>query len=118
MQSLQQQGQRQRRRVRRRHGGGKQVSGRRLGVQPGGAHHHARLLIESAGQIQHRRAGAQRIPPVLAGLILRAAEKGEVNVVKGVGGDGLEKGNLVAHLLQLALRLFLIEQDNVGRGQR
>ena len=46
--------QRQRRRVRRDHGGGKQVGGNRLGNQPGRANQHARLLVESAREVEDR----------------------------------------------------------------
>ena len=34
------------------------------------------------------------------------------------GLDGLDEGDLVAHLVQLALRLFLVEQREAGGGER
>ena len=55
---------------------------------------------------------------MLAGQVFRAAEKREVGAVEGVGADGLDEGDLVADLVQLALRVFLVEQGEVGRGKR
>ena len=86
--------------------------------QPGGAHQNAGLLIERAGEIEDRGAGAKRLLPVPAGQALRAAEEGEVGAVEGFGADGLDEGDLVAHLLQLALGFFLVEQGEVGGGKR
>ena len=56
--------------------------------------------------------------PVLAGQVFGAAEKGEVDAVEGVGSDGLDEGDLIAHLVQLALHLILVQQHEVGRRQR
>jgi hypothetical protein len=54
---------------------------------------------------------------MLAGQVFRAAEKGEVHVFEGIRIDGLNEGNLVAHLVQLALGIFLVEEDKAGRRQ-
>ena len=50
--------------------------------------------------------------------LFSAAEESEVSVVEGVGGNGLDEGDLVAHLVELALGALLVEQDEVGRGER
>ena len=60
------------------------------------------LLVERAAQVQNGRSGAQRLPPVLAGKGLCTAEKSKIHVLEGIGTDGLDKGNLVAHLVELA----------------
>ena len=38
-------------------------------------------------------------------------------MVEGIRADRLQKGRLVSHLIELALRLFFIEQDKVSRRQ-
>ena len=118
MQPLEQQRQRNDRGMRRHDSGSKQVDGRCLNSQPGRAHQHAGLLVERAGEIEDRGAGAERLPPVLAGQVFSAAEEGEVGAVEGVGADGLDEGDLIADLVQLALRVFFVEQGKVGRGKR
>ena len=45
-------------------------------------------------------------------------KKGEVHALEGIRVDGLDEGDLVAHLVQLALGIFLVEQDKAGRRQR
>ncbi len=83
LQPLQHQRQRQRRGVRRDHGGSKQVGpppqNPALGSPARARAPDARLLVQRAGEVQNRGAGAQRLPPVLAGQILRAGKKGEVH---------------------------------------
>ena len=39
-------------------------------------------------------------------------------MVEGLRAGGLDESNLVAHLVQLALRVFLVEQGKAGRGER
>ena len=108
--------------MRRHHGGGEQVNGGSfralpLEVQPGCAHHDARLLVESAGEVENRGPGPERLTPVFAGQILGTAEEREVYVIEGVGSDGMDEGDLVAHLVQLALNLILVQQHEFGRRQ-
>ena len=111
-------GQGQRRRMSGNDGRGKEIDGGSFSPQPGGAHQHACLLIERAGKIEDRGAGAERGAPVAAGQVFAAAEKGEVGVIEGVGGNGLDEGDLVAHLVELALGFLFIEQDKVGGSER
>ena len=61
--------------------------------------------------------GPQGGAPVLARQLLVAAEKCEINAFKCIGGDGLDKRDLVAHLVQLALRIPFIQQQKAGSGQ-
>ena len=72
----------------------------------------------AAGEIKDRGAGAQRLLPVAARQAFGAAKKSEIGVFESIGADGLDEGDLVAHLVQLALRLFLVEQGKAGRGKR
>ena len=116
LQTFQEQGQGQSRRVGRKTAGVNR-STRPRRRQPGCADYDAGLLIERAGEIEDRRAGAQRIAPVLAGQCLRSAEESKVDALECVCGNGLDDGDLVANLVKLTLRLFFVEQHKVGRRQ-
>ena len=84
-----------------------QIDGRRFCAQPRSADHDAGFLVEAAGEIEHRGSGAQGLLPVPAREVFAAAEKCEVSVVERIGADGLDEGDFVAHLVQLALRVLL-----------
>ena len=118
LQPFEQQGERDDRGMRRNDGGSEQVDGGGFSAQPGSADQNAGLLVERAGEIEDRGAGAKRLLPVAARQVLGTAEEGEVGAVEGVCADGLDEGDLVAHLLQLALGFFFVEQGKVGGGKR
>ena len=104
--------------MRRNHGGRKQVHGCRLRTQPRRPHQHPGLLVQRATQVKDRGPGTQRLTPVLAGQGLSAAKKCKVDAIESFRANGLDEGNLVAHLVQLALDVFLVEQHEGGRRQR
>ena len=105
--------------MRRNDGRREQVRGAGIGAQPGSAHQHARFLVQRAGKVEHRGSGAEAL--CASGCAVRssdAAEEGEVDVLERVGANGLDEGDLVAHLVELAQRLILVQQREGGRGQR
>ena len=104
--------------MRRHHGRSEQVDGRGPSPQPGSADQNTGLLIECAGEIEDRGTGAKRLLPVAAGKALGAAEKGEIGAFEGFGADDLYEGDLVAHLLKLALVFSFVEKGKVGGGKR
>ena len=55
---------------------------------------------------------------MFARQVLCTAEEGEVHALKGFRVNGLNEGHLVAHLVELAAHLVVVEQDNAGRSQR
>src|ERR1700722_2570924 len=52
-----------------------------------------------------------------AGKLRCAGKKGEVDTLKGVGGDGLDKGDLVAHRFQLPQGLLIVHQQELRGGK-
>ena len=86
-------------------------------ADPGRAHQDARLLVQRAGKIQHRRPGPERLRQCLR-VRFRTAKKREVDMFESVRADGLNEGDLVAHLIQLAQPLPRQSRHEIRRGQR
>jgi len=78
-----------------------------LAVEPnqGATHQNSHLLVEGAGEVEHRGASAQRLTPVLSGHFLGATEEGEVDMLERLRRDGLDEGDFIAHLVELAVGL-------------
>ena len=55
---------------------------------------------------------------VAEGHVFRSAKEGEVGVVEGARADALNKGDLVADLVQLPLGVFFVEKGKAGAGKR
>jgi hypothetical protein len=55
---------------------------------------------------------------MLARETLRAAEERKVGLLEGIRSDSLDEGGLIAHLIQLPLRVLFVEQGKLGIRKR
>ncbi len=55
---------------------------------------------------------------MLVGQTFRTTEKRKIRMFERVGNDGLNEGDLVAHLVELAQGIILVEQQEGGGGER
>ena len=86
-----------------------------LALDPRRAQQHAFLAFQSIGQVDDVAAGLARQLPGIAGEGLVRGEEREVHVLQVLGQNALDKGGLIADGLELAQRLFVIQQANIVR---
>src|SRR5208337_4596337 len=99
-------------------GGSEKIDGGFLRSQPGSANEHTGFLVERSGKIENGGSSGEGLPPMAEGHVFRSAKESEVGVVEGAGADGLNKGDLVADLVQLPLDVFFVEKGKAGAGKR
>src|ERR1019366_614870 len=86
--------------------------------KPRSSHQYARLAIQSAGKIEHRRPSTKRFAPMPAGHLFRTAEKCEIYLLKRVSNNRLNERNLISDLVQLPESIVFVEQGERGGHQR
>ncbi len=86
-------------------------------LHPRGAHQHPGLPLQRPGKIYDAGAGLLRGLPMLPGKLRGAGEKREIDTLKGVGSDGLDKGDLVAHRFELPQSLLIVHQQELRGGK-
>ena len=82
---------------------GEEIDGGFIAAEPRSAHNDAALLVECSSEIEDRGSGAERLAPVPEREALCSAKEGEVGAIECLTGEGLNEGDLVSNLIQLAL---------------
>ncbi len=85
-----------------------------LPLDPYRPHAGPGFVFQRGGKIDDGTAGIASIFPVLACALFIRCKKSKVHVLKLLGAHSLDKTDLVAHGLELAEGLVVIEQANIG----
>ena len=88
-----------------------------LPLHPQGSNGSARFVLERAREVNDGAARVARPLPVLAGRFGVGGEEGEIHVLELFGPHALNEADLVAHRLELAQGLIVIEQAHVHRRE-
>ncbi len=83
-------------------------------LHPGRAQQRVRTIFQSVRQVDDVAARPARHLPAVAREAFIGGEEGEVHVVQVFRKNALDERGLFADSLQLAERLFVVEQANVG----
>src|SRR5579862_7251124 len=85
-----------------------------LTLDPQRADSGSGFIFQCGRQINDGTAGITGVLPTAARTLLIGGEEGEVDILKLLSAHTLDKADLVAHGFQLAERLVVIEQADVG----
>ena len=86
-----------------------------LALHPRRAQQHTLLVLQCVRQVDDVASGLARHLPGVAGEGFIRREEGEVHVLQVLRQDALDEGGFFAHGLELAERLIVVEQPDVGR---